>query len=62
MVTTAISEPTDTFDGKIGILFHGDVIPVQRNSARRPRGTLEIHSKNVDCDELFDSEVNGYTN
>jgi hypothetical protein len=57
MVTAAISEPTDTFDGKIGTIFHGDIIPAQRSSARRPRGTLEIHPKNVDAKEFFDSET-----
>jgi hypothetical protein len=43
MITAAISEPSDTFDGKVGMLFHGEVIPARRNSVRRPAGTPEIH-------------------
>lgn len=57
MVTAAISEPTDLFDGKVGIIYHGDVIPAQRNSARRPAGTPEIHSKIVDSEEFYDSQT-----
>ena len=50
MVTSAISQPTDTFDGKCGLIYHGEIRPAQNNSANRPRGTLELHSKNVDHD------------
>ena len=57
MVTTAISEPTNTFDGKVGIIFHGDIIPAQRNSVRRPAGTPEIHSKIVDSEEFYESQT-----
>jgi hypothetical protein len=57
MIQAAISEPTETFDGKVGILYHGDIVPAQRNSARRPRGTPELKSRNVDGAEFFDSQV-----
>jgi len=43
MITAAISEPSDTFDGKVGMLFHGEVIPARRNSVRRPAATPKIH-------------------
>lgn len=57
MVTAAISEPTNIFDGKVGLIYHGDLIPAQRNSPRRPAGTLEIHSKTVDSEEFFESQT-----
>jgi hypothetical protein len=57
MITAAISEPTATFDGKVGLIYHGDEVAAERNSRRRPRGTLEIKAKNVDCEEFFDGQT-----
>jgi len=57
MITAALSEPSNIFDGKIGILCHGNIVPAQRNSVRRPAGTLEIQSKIVDSVEFYDSQT-----
>jgi hypothetical protein len=57
MMTAAISEPTEAFDGKVGLIFHGDIIPAHRDSQRRPRGTLEIHPKNINCDEFINGQI-----
>lgn len=42
MVTTALSQPTETFDGKIGLQIHTNSIPAQRRSANRERGIIVI--------------------
>jgi hypothetical protein len=57
MVSAAISEPTETFDGKVGILVHGEVIPAKRNSVNRMRGTPIMTSKNVDSKGFFSSQT-----
>jgi hypothetical protein len=57
MVTSEISQPTDTFDGKCRFIYHGEIRPAQNNSANRPRGTLELHSKNVDHDEFIHGQL-----
>ena len=57
MITAAISEPSDTFDGKVGMLFHGEVILARRNSFRRPAGTPEIHPIVVYSTEFYNSQT-----
>jgi len=52
MITVAVSEPTDSFDGKIGILPHGAFIPAPRNSKNRPAGTLEFKAVNLTSEEF----------
>ena len=41
MVTTAVSQPTATFDGKVALQIHTNLVPAQRNSVNRPAGTIE---------------------
>ena len=57
MITAGISEPSDTFDGKVGMLYHGEIIPARRNSVRRPAGTPEIHPIVVDSTEFYNSQT-----
>lgn len=57
MITAALTEPTETFDGKIAMIAHGDWVEAQRSSANRPRGTLEFKGKNVDADEFYDGQT-----
>ena len=42
MVTAAISEPSNTLDGKVGILYHGDVTPARKNSVRPSHVQLSL--------------------
>ena len=57
MITSAISQPTDDFDGKCGLIFHGDIVNAQRNSRNRPRGTLLLQPKNVDHEEFILGQI-----
>ena len=57
MITSAISQPTDDFDGKYGLIFHGDIVNAQRNSRNRPRGTILLQPKNVDHDEFILGQI-----
>lgn len=56
-ITAGFSQPTEDFDGKCALTCHGDYIPAQRSSARRPAGTIELHPKTVDGDEFWDSQT-----
>jgi hypothetical protein len=57
MITSAISQPTDNFDGKCGIIYQGDIIPAPRASRNRPRGTLVLQPKSVDSEEFQNGQL-----
>lgn len=42
MVTTAISEPTANFDGKVALQIHTTPIAAARNSINRPAGKISL--------------------
>lgn len=40
MITTALSQPTNDFDGKCGIQIHTNAVAAQRSSVNRPAGKI----------------------
>jgi hypothetical protein len=57
MVSCAICEPSERFDGKAGIQVHADLVPAARTSSLRPAGTIILRPKSLDADEFFDAQV-----
>ena len=57
MITSVLS---DTFDEKVGLIYHGEMIP----APNRPRGSIELTSKSVDSEEFYNGQikVNGIIN
>ena len=57
MITAAFSEPTPSFDGKVGIYVHGEMVPAARSSINRLKGTMELKPKNIDAAEFYESQT-----
>jgi hypothetical protein len=57
MFTCGFSEPSDTNDGKRGIIFHAHEEPAQRSSRNRPAGTIILIPDTVDCNEFYQGQV-----
>ena len=57
MVSCALCEPSEKFDGKAGIQVHANLVPAARTSSNRPAGTIILVPKSLDAEEFYDAQV-----
>jgi hypothetical protein len=57
MITAAISQPTEDFDGKIGLFPYIINTQAARNSANRPRGAPVLSNINVDNASFYEQQT-----
>jgi hypothetical protein len=57
MFIAAVSEPSSTFDGKIGMLAFLDEVAAERSSKNRPRGARILKPYTVDAAAFLDVMV-----